>query len=149
MGLFSPSAKGQALSISRNLFSIKNRAISKETYDAISSHGWTYEEWAFFYAAKPFCGGSIGDSELHYLARASRGDFRDYLFLVLIKINSEFRKSIFLYPEKFHSGLVSIAEAVLEVVPGEFKADDWLASRLSIGVEAFVRMNSMGGRLTT
>jgi hypothetical protein len=76
------------------------------------------------------------------MARAADGDFRDFLLSIAIKTDAGTRKAIFLSPEQFHGVLKVIAEVVLERIPGEFKADNWIGSRFAAGANAFLLLHS-------
>lgn len=128
--------------VSTNLANLYRQHPEERVLPTLLESQWSYSAWAFFYAAKPLVGRQIGDAELANLAKTASGDFRDFLLAIAVKIDAETRKAIFLSPEDFHGVLRAIAEVVLERIPSEFRADNWIGSRFTAGASAFFLLHS-------
>jgi hypothetical protein len=127
--------------ISTNLAGLYRSQPEERVQSTLLGTQWSYSEWAFFYAAKPLVAHQISDTELVHLVRTANGDFRDFLLAIAVKTDAETRKAVFLSPEDFHKVLKAIAEVVLERVPVEFKADNWIGSRFTAGANAFLLLH--------
>lgn len=116
----------------------------KQVQRLLDGTEWSYVEWAFFYSAKRASVASkIPDAELARLVKTMNSDFRDLLLALAITTDVETRKAMFLSPDSFRKTLVDIAGLVLEHVPGEFRADDWIGSRSRAGANAFLQLHAL------
>lgn len=127
-----------------NLAVIYRTEPEKQVQRLLDGTEWSYVEWAFFYSAKrSSVAFNIPDAELARLVKAMDGDFRDLLLALAITTDAGTRKAMFLSPDSFRKTLVDIAEVVLEHVPGEFRADDWIGSRSRSGAKTFLRLHAL------
>ena len=135
--------KGVLGYVAKNLAIMHRTAPEERMRPLLHGTGWSYGEWAFFHAAKRTSGVKLSETEIGRLAKSAQGDFRDFLLAIALKIDAETRKAIFLSPENFHKTLRDIAEVVLEHMPAEFRADDWIGSRFTTGANAFLQLHML------
>ena len=127
--------------ISTNLANLYRNQPEEKVRSILRGTDWSYDEWAFFYAAKPVISHQVGEAELIRLTKTANGDFRDFLLAIAVKTDAETRKAMFLSPDEFKKVLTTIAEVVLERTPSEFKADNWIGARFSAGANAFLQLH--------
>lgn len=103
---------------------------------ALVGSGWSYKQWAYFYAAKGAWPAT--DGELGSLVKAAGSDLRDFLLAFAIRTYTPARTVAFGTQTSLSQLLNLVSQVVLARIPQEFSSIDWVQRREAEGTKSLL-----------